>query len=61
MSESVSKLYDEEVLHSDELPDAALEVAGSKCWEGPASSQTISFCSGLDTCPSSPRKEMLCK
>jgi hypothetical protein len=56
MSESVIKLYDEEVLHSDELPDAVLEVAGSKCWEGPASSQTISFCSGIDTCPSFPRK-----
>jgi hypothetical protein len=53
MSESVTRLYDEEVL-SDELPDVALEVAGGKCWEGPASSATISFCSGLDSCPSNP-------
>jgi hypothetical protein len=50
MSESDTALYDEEVF-SDELPDAALEVAGSKCWEGPASSFTITFCSGIDTCP----------
>ena len=53
MSESVTMLYDEEVF-SDELPDAALEVAGSKCWEGPASSFTVAFCSGIDTCPSYP-------
>jgi hypothetical protein len=53
MSESDTALYDEEVF-SDELPDAALEVAGSKCWEGPASSFTITFCSGIDTCPMGP-------
>jgi hypothetical protein len=36
MSEPDSAVYDEEVF-SDELPDETLEVAGSKCWEGPAS------------------------
>jgi len=56
MSELATALYDEEVLHGDEVPDAALELAGSKLWEGPAASFTVSFCSGLDTCPSSPRK-----
>ena len=30
MTESVIELYDEEVLHGDEVPDAALEIAGSK-------------------------------
>jgi hypothetical protein len=38
----------------DELTDAVLEVAGSKCWEGPASSVTIGFCSGPETCPMRP-------
>jgi hypothetical protein len=56
MSEIVTALYDEEVLHGDEVPDAALELAGSKLWEGPAASFTLSFCSGLDTCPTSPRE-----
>ena len=50
MSEIANTLYDEEV------PDAALELAGSKLWEGPAASFTLSFCSGLDTCPTSPRE-----
>jgi hypothetical protein len=49
MSESDTALHDEEVF-GDELPDAVLEVAGSKCWEGPASSVTIGFCSGPETC-----------
>jgi hypothetical protein len=53
MSESNTALHDEEVF-SDELPDAVLEVAGSKCWEGPASSVTIGFCSGPETCPMRP-------
>ena len=57
MSESINPRYDEEVL-SDELPDVALEVAGRKLWEGPPSSATISFCSGLDSCPSSPQALM---
>jgi hypothetical protein len=55
MSESVTAPYDEEIF-SDELPDATLEIAGSKCWEGPASSQTLAFCSGIDTCPSYPAR-----
>jgi hypothetical protein len=55
MSEPDIAVYDEDVF-SDELPDESLEVAGSKCWEGPASSQTISFCSGIDTCPSYPAR-----
>jgi hypothetical protein len=55
MSELDTALYDEDVL-SDELPDAALEVAGIKTWEGPASSFTVSFCSGVDTCPSYPAR-----
>ena len=54
-SELAIALYDDEVF-SDDLPDAVLEVAGGKCWEGPASSATISFCSGVDSCPSSPAR-----
>jgi hypothetical protein len=54
MHESDTALYDEEDLNF-ELSDAALELAGSKCWEGPASSLTVAFCSGIDTCPSTPR------
>jgi hypothetical protein len=54
MTESVIELYDE-VLR-DEVPDAALEIAGSKMGGGAAASMTLAFCSGLDTCPSSPRK-----
>ena len=57
MSESATALYDEEVLHGDDqVPDAALEIAGSKLWEGPAASFTAAFCTGLDTCPTSPRE-----
>jgi hypothetical protein len=55
MSESDTALYDQEVF-SAELPDAALELAGSKNGQGPASSFTISFCTGIDTCPSSPAR-----
>jgi hypothetical protein len=43
-------LYEDEAL-IDDLPDAALEIAGRKLCEGPAGSATISFCSGYDTCP----------
>ena len=46
MTESVTALYDEETLSFD-VPDAALELAGSKCGDGPAASATISFCSGI--------------
>ena len=56
MSEIANTLNDEEVLHGDEVPDAALELAGSKLWEGPAASFTLAFCTGLDTCPTSPRE-----
>ena len=56
MNEPITALYDEDVLHGDEVPDAALELAGSKLWDGPAASFTLSFCSGLDTCPTSPRE-----
>jgi hypothetical protein len=55
MSEPATALYDEEVLHGAEVPDAALELAGRKLWEGPAASFTLAFCTGLDTCPASPR------
>jgi hypothetical protein len=55
MTESVTELYDEEALSFD-VSDAALELAGSKLSEGPAASVTAAFCSGLDSCPSSPRK-----
>ena len=41
MTESDTALYDEETLSFD-VPDAALELAGSKCWEGPAASATRS-------------------
>ena len=53
MTESGTVLYDEETLSFD-VPDAVLELAGSKYWEGPASSFTLAFCSGVDTCPSYP-------
>ena len=56
MNESNTALYDEDVLHGDKVPDAALELAGSKLWEGLAASFTLAFCSGLDTCPTSPRE-----
>jgi hypothetical protein len=55
MSELATALYDEEVLLGDDVPDAALELAGSKLCEGPAASFTVSFCSGFDTCPVSPQ------
>ena len=55
MTESVTALYDEETLSFD-VPDAALELAGSKCGEGPTASATISFCSGIDSCPSLPAR-----
>jgi len=55
MTESVIELYDEKVF-GDEIPDAALEIAGSKWGDGAAASVTAAFCSGLDTCPSSPSK-----
>jgi hypothetical protein len=42
--------HDEKML-SDELPNAALEVAASKCSELAGNPYTIAFCSGLDTCP----------
>ena len=41
---------DEKMLN-DELPDAALEFAASKCSEPAGNPYTIAFCSGLDTCP----------
>jgi len=56
MSTLATTLYDEEVLHGDEVTDAALELAGSKLSEGPAASFTLSFCTGLDSCPTSPQK-----
>jgi len=55
MTESVTALYDEGTLSFD-VPDAALELAGSKCGDGPAASATISFCSGIDSCPSLPTR-----
>jgi hypothetical protein len=51
MGESVTDF----VFH-DELPDAALEIAASKCWEQGGNPFTIAFCSGLDTCPAYPGK-----
>jgi hypothetical protein len=52
MTESLGNviLHWEEAFIAD-LPDAALEIAGSKLYEGPAGSATLSFCSGYDTCP----------
>ena len=41
--------YDEEAL-SDDLPDAALELAAGKYLEA-GNPFTIAFCTGLDTCP----------
>jgi hypothetical protein len=51
MSDSLTDLMlcDEETL-SQELPDAALEVAAGKYWEV-GNPFTIAFCTGLDTCP----------
>jgi hypothetical protein len=54
MTESAIELYDEVLC--DDVPDAALEIAGSKMGAGAAASVTLAFCSGLDSCPSSPRK-----
>jgi hypothetical protein len=53
MSESDTALHDEEVF-SDELPDGVLEVAGSKCWEGPASSGYDWILLRAKTCPMRP-------
>ena len=52
MTESLTNVvrYDEEAF-IDDLPDAALEIAGRKLCEGPAGSATLAFCSGYDTCP----------
>ena len=57
MSESLTDLalFDEGALN-DELPDAALELAASKCREQAGNPFTLAFCSGLDTCPSYPSK-----
>jgi len=45
-------LYDfDKATHFDEVSDAALEVAASKCSELAGNPFTIAFCSGLDTCP----------
>jgi hypothetical protein len=52
MAESLSNiLVHDERAFIDDLPDAALEAAGRKLFEGPAGSATLSFCSGYDTCP----------
>jgi hypothetical protein len=40
---------DEQIL-SNELPDAALEIAAAKYGEA-GNPFTIAFCTGLDTCP----------
>jgi hypothetical protein len=45
-----------DLIFYDELPDAALEIAASKCWEQAGNPFTIAFCSGLDTCPAYPAK-----
>jgi hypothetical protein len=50
-----SVLYNEETL-SNELADAALEVAASKYWELAGNLYTLAFCTGLDSCPRAPRK-----
>jgi hypothetical protein len=55
MSEPNIAVYNEE-LFSDEPPDETLEVAGRRLCEGPAGSATIAFCSGIDSCPSSPAR-----
>jgi hypothetical protein len=47
MNESATALCDEDVFN-DELPDAVLEIAGSKLGDGAAASVTAAFCSGLD-------------
>jgi hypothetical protein len=52
MSESLNDFVpDDEKALSNELPDAALEVAASKCWELVGNLFTLAFCTGLDTCP----------
>ncbi len=42
--------HDEEALLISEISDEAIEAAASRVADG-AGSQTIAFCSGLDTCP----------
>jgi hypothetical protein len=52
MSESVIDLADvEDTVLKYEVTDEAVEAAAALL-EGQAKSVTISFCSGLDTCPS---------
>jgi hypothetical protein len=53
MSESDTALNDEEAPNFD-ISDTALEAAAGEI-KHKAGSQTISFCSGIDTCPSYPR------
>ena len=55
MSTLATTLYDEEVLHGDEMPDAALELAGSKLWEGPAASLRSHFAQGWTPARPPPR------
>jgi hypothetical protein len=50
MSESDTALHDEEVF-SNELPDAVLEVAGSKCWRGPRVPLRLDFAQGQRPAP----------
>ena len=58
MSESDIALYDEEAL-SDELPDAALEIAGSKWGDGAAASVTAAFAPVSTAAHPLPRNKML--
>ncbi|MFY9838351.1 MAG: hypothetical protein WAK55_18155 [Xanthobacteraceae bacterium] len=53
MNESIINFTDieEAILNFSEVSDQALEAAAGLL-EGQAKSVTISFCSGLDTCPS---------
>jgi hypothetical protein len=52
MSESITNLADGEVdILNYEVADEAVEAAAA-LFEGQAKNATISFCSGLDSCPS---------
>jgi hypothetical protein len=52
MSESITNVADvENDILNYEVADEAVEAAASLL-EGQAKNATISFCSGLDTCPS---------
>jgi hypothetical protein len=50
MNEFREAVHGDEAMLTLDLPDEALENAAGSVWEK-ASAVTLSFCSGLDSCP----------